>query len=134
MLYFRIAYLCVFLFLVTVYYLYILCQYAFGRNTIYHERMSPYIRRLPLVRAYIDQESKKYEPNLHGENDMCAICMEKFDPEEEQTENNDTIIQLKCSSKHMFHTKCLKYWAEKKDICPMCREPIVQNDSDNKNY
>ena len=82
---------------------------------------------------------------MDKENDVCAICMEKFDLPETPAESSgkkvlaeeaDTIIKLECNSKHMFHTKCLKYWAEKKDQCPMCREPIVQNekDSDKKTY
>ena len=37
----------------------------------------------------------------------------------------DNVIELKCSSKHVFHTKCLKAWAKKKEICPMCRYPIL---------
>ena len=71
--------MCIFLFVCAVYYLYILFHYAMGQNDIAHERISPFISRLPIVRSYIDKESKKYEPNVDNDNDVCAICLEKFD-------------------------------------------------------
>lgn len=82
MLYFRFGYVCLFLAVCLGYYLYIVCHYALGQNVIARERMSPFLRRLPIVRSYIDKESKKFEPNVDNENDECAICMEKFDPAE----------------------------------------------------
>ena len=45
--------------------------------------------------------------------DMCSICFEQFNDEEECRE-------LKCN--HMFHQKCVDTWLEEHVTCPVCRE------------
>ena len=45
--------------------------------------------------------------------DMCSICFEQFNDDEECRE-------LKCN--HMFHQKCVDTWLEEHVTCPVCRE------------
>ena len=45
--------------------------------------------------------------------DMCSICFEQFNDEEECRE-------LKCN--HMFHQKCVDTWLTEHITCPVCRE------------
>lgn len=54
--------------------------------------------------------------------DRCSICLENFS-------ENDTrlVAELNCNSKHIFHVDCLSDWITTKDICPMCREPILNS-------
>ena len=48
--------------------------------------------------------------------DVCTICLEEFNFDEE-------LIKLKCN--HIFHKECLKPWLDNKKKCPICRENIV---------
>ena len=52
---------------------------------------------------------------VDDEEFACAICTEAFN-------DDDEVRELKC--RHIFHTKCLKPWLEKKLECPMCRAEI----------
>ena len=45
--------------------------------------------------------------------DMCSICFEQFNDDEECRE-------LKCN--HMFHQKCVDIWLAEHVTCPVCRE------------
>lgn len=45
--------------------------------------------------------------------DMCSICFEQFNDDEECRE-------LKCN--HMFHQKCVDTWLTEHITCPVCRE------------
>lgn len=51
--------------------------------------------------------------------EQCVICLENF-----SDKDGKKIATLNCSSKHVFHVKCIIDWCEKNNICPMCREPI----------
>jgi hypothetical protein len=44
----------------------------------------------------------------------CTICMQDIKLKE-------TIYQLPCSDKHIFHTGCLDKWMRIKGNCPICR-------------
>jgi hypothetical protein len=52
------------------------------------------------------------ESNKH-KLDMCSICFEQFNDDEECRE-------LKCN--HMFHQKCVDTWLAEHVTCPVCRE------------
>ena len=45
---------------------------------------------------------------------ICIICTEEF-------KKNDSVINLKCNTKHVFHENCIKQWIGKKAQCPICR-------------
>jgi hypothetical protein len=54
----------------------------------------------------------------------CAICMTNF-------ESEDSVVQLKCDHRHIFHKDCLMPWIETPSIdrpvaqCPLCKKPIL---------
>jgi hypothetical protein len=47
----------------------------------------------------------------------CAICLMSINP-------GESIYQLPCSDKHIFHKGCLEKWASVKKTCPTCRKEI----------
>ena len=49
-------------------------------------------------------------------NDDCPICIEPF-------KENDELYQLKCG--HIFHTECITEWININNICPTCREVVI---------
>lgn len=57
-------------------------------------------------------ESKDYD-------DDCLICLNKIN-------NKETVMEcIKC--KKQFHTSCLKKWISHKEICPNCRNMVVDD-------
>ena len=57
------------------------------------------------------------DPTEIEKEQECCICMLQFD-------GSQKIVELKCSSKHKFHTDCLEKWIESKPSCPICRRGI----------
>tara|TARA_Y100000996_G_C22156108_1_gene492533 strand:- start:150 stop:545 length:396 start_codon:yes stop_codon:yes gene_type:complete len=49
-------------------------------------------------------------------NDECPICIEQF-------KGNDELYQLKCG--HIFHTHCITEWININNICPTCRNTVI---------
>mmetsp|Transcript_8531 Transcript_8531/g.7882 ORF Transcript_8531/g.7882 Transcript_8531/m.7882 type:complete len:86 (-) Transcript_8531:402-659(-) len=47
----------------------------------------------------------------------CAICLEKF-------QQNEEIIQLNCNAGHLFHQACIEHWSKNNLTCPLCRKEI----------
>lgn len=62
---------------------------------------------------------------LFRESTECVICLSAFN-------QNDEIIQLKCSKYHIFHYECFKRHLtsqlESNQLCPLCRERIQIQD------
>jgi len=58
----------------------------------------------------------------HGGSDdatsSCAICLELL---------SATVLQMPCSSRHMFHKPCLLTWFESQSSCPVCRSKLPMN-------
>lgn len=48
----------------------------------------------------------------------CSICLKSI---------RRTKDMLTC--KHAFHKRCIDYWYEKSNSCPMCRTPIVPDET-----
>ena len=68
---------------------------------------------------FIKQNAKEFKKE-GAETEDCAICLEAF------TEGDGKMIaELNCNSKHIFHVDCLTEWVKKNDVCPMCRQQIV---------
>ena len=63
-------------------------------------------------------ESKININKLNEENKTCVICYEDF-------KDNEDAIFLPCF--HFFHTKCIKEWLKKSDICPLCKISVKNN-------
>ena len=53
---------------------------------------------------------------LTEEKKKCCICLENY-------KKNDEIITLPCI--HIFHSKCIKTWMKRQDICPICKNKII---------
>jgi len=49
----------------------------------------------------------------------CSICVDEIDA-------TATVFKLKCC--HVFHQDCLREWLEKKNECPVCRQPAWSED------
>ncbi len=45
----------------------------------------------------------------------CSICLEKI----------DKIAVKCCQCGHCFHKKCLDYWLQQNDTCPLCRGKCI---------
>ena len=51
---------------------------------------------------------------------MCTICIADI-------ENGDRVGCLPCD--HLFHADCLKEWIKRRNVCPLCQEPIAEEKS-----
>lgn len=60
-----------------------------------------------------------FDPLTHKYESTCAICLLDF-------QTSDTISQLECHFKHIYHVSCLTEWikSSKNYSCPVCRVPI----------
>ena len=62
-----------------------------------------------------DKESEvkiQYFKNQQVSNyNECVICLEDMG-------KNEDLAILACS--HIYHSKCIRSWAEKKKLCPLC--------------
>ncbi|CAD8213069.1 unnamed protein product [Paramecium octaurelia] len=58
--------------------------------------------------------------SFKGCNLDCPICYE-------QINDADTIIQLPCHQKHLFHSQCCKQWLFQDLRCPLCRNELEWN-------
>ena len=60
------------------------------------------------------------------EQDICVICREQF-------QSNDIIRRVK-KCKHYFHLSCSNTWFNNNMTCPLCRQCIIiENTDDNEN-
>ena len=48
------------------------------------------------------------------EDFCCCFCLDVF-------VDSDDVTELKCDSRHIFHTSCLSSWVAKNQSCPVCR-------------
>lgn len=62
--------------------------------------------------------------SLHDTNKECSICYNSFISEEEDNEEEQRCITLKC--KHIFHEECLSRWVQSSATCPLCRLNIFE--------
>ena len=57
---------------------------------------------------------KSEKENENEKEKICSICLEEL--------KIYPTTKLNCN--HFFHTNCINLWKEKKNICPICRNPI----------
>ncbi|GAB2232355.1 hypothetical protein Droror1_Dr00011387 [Drosera rotundifolia] len=60
--------------------------------------------------------------NGGGENGDCAVCLSKFEPEDQLR-----LLPLCC---HAFHSACIDAWISANQTCPLCRSPIFVSESE----
>lgn len=51
---------------------------------------------------------------------LCTICMVDI-------EDGDRVGALPCD--HLFHAECLKEWIRRRNVCPLCQDPIAEERS-----
>ncbi|XP_010261696.1 PREDICTED: E3 ubiquitin-protein ligase AIP2 [Nelumbo nucifera] len=82
-----------------------------------HQRRPPagkeVVAKLPIITVTEEVLAK------FGSETCCAICLEKFVP-------NDKLQELPC--KNMFHPPCLKPWLDENNSCPVCRYELQTDD------
>ena len=69
----------------------------------------------------IDPEIVKNLPTIKADSthvSMCPIC-------NEDVEEGQEILILRCQGKHFFHEQCIKTWLIRKVNCPICRQENV---------
>lgn len=77
---------CYFLAIVTMYFAYwcyLSLVYCFYRDIIVFQTVNERLDKIPILRQYIDSESKAYNPENH-DSDMCPICLVNFIPSESE--------------------------------------------------
>ncbi|KAK4774092.1 hypothetical protein SAY87_029111 [Trapa incisa] len=62
-----------------------------------------------------------YDPEDLGEGLECAICLSEL------VEGEKARLLPKCS--HGFHSDCIDMWFESHSTCPICRNPVGDDDS-----
>ena len=45
---------------------------------------------------------------------QCSVCLLDFQP-------TDTLTQLPCNWRHVFHRHCIRGWLARQSTCPLCR-------------
>ncbi|CAG9334216.1 unnamed protein product [Blepharisma stoltei] len=66
--------------------------------------------------------AEEYDPSKHTGDRTCAICSEEF-------QISDKVCALPCDGRHIFHENCIKNWLKVNAICPLCRMPLVPENS-----
>lgn len=62
--------------------------------------------------------TKKYSECDNLEDDTCAICQVKYEPD-------DQLTILPCNGHHRYHTACIEEWLSKfSKKCPSCRQNL----------
>ncbi|UJR18978.1 hypothetical protein I4U23_022107 [Adineta vaga] len=54
--------------------------------------------------------------NKSDEQNKCGVCWDEF-------QQNETLRRLTCL--HIYHKDCIDPWLQKKNQCPICREPPI---------
>lgn len=65
----------------------------------------------------VRSSSLSAEMNQINMTEVCAICLENFDAEEEAME-----LMITCA--HKFHSHCLSPWLQAHPDCPYCRTNV----------
>lgn len=68
--------------------------------------------------ASVSVEALRYrKPTADEVGQKCSICFDDFVEE-------DTVVSMPCSSRHIFHERCVKEWLSRDDSCPLCRSSL----------
>lgn len=68
--------------------------------------------------ASVSVEALRYrKPTADEVAQKCSICFDDFVEE-------DSVVSMPCSSRHVFHERCVKEWLSRDDSCPLCRSSL----------
>ncbi len=71
-----------------------------------------------LAISKLEEFKYKYlEKHLNRKEKECSICLEEF-------KELDRVKLFSCKQ-HIFHKDCIIKWLLDKDICPLCKKPII---------
>ena len=71
-----------------------------------------------LVISKLEEFKYKYlDKHLNRKEKECSICLEEF-------KELDRVKLFSCKQ-HIFHKDCIIKWLLDKDICPLCKKPII---------
>ncbi|CAK87037.1 unnamed protein product (macronuclear) [Paramecium tetraurelia] len=85
---------------------------------VYRQRLEEERRRQEQALRLIGTQFKYSE--LNGQTfQPCYICLQNYD-------QDDLIVKLSCNPNHIFHSDCIRPWAEINDTCPVCRQRLSQ--------
>ena len=71
-----------------------------------------------LVISKLEEFKYKYlDKHLNRKEKECSICLEEF-------KEFDRVKLFSCRQ-HIFHKDCIMKWLLDKDICPLCKKPII---------
>lgn len=73
------------------------------------------IDALPIVAVTEDQVAIKLQ---------CSVCWEDF-------QLRENVRQLPCT--HIYHEPCIRPWLELHGTCPICRQNLVNDQSNSEN-
>ena len=59
----------------------------------------------------------RYTPANYNNDEACSVWLDEFKEEDE-------IITLPCSDRHIFHSKCILEWLPRNNVCPLWKEPV----------
>lgn len=59
---------------------------------------------------------EEFDKEKHVGETTCTICVAEYC-------DGESIIVMKCDSRHFFHTECIVKWLKINSICPICRAP-----------
>ena len=92
------------------------CVYRMQMNEISREESPDHQSPGNAKRVIKSLNKEKFCSTTHTA-DCCIICLEKF-------KEDDTISELPCDGRHMFHFHCLEQWLHNKLICPLCKQNV----------
>ncbi|KAK2017878.1 hypothetical protein LZ32DRAFT_600220 [Colletotrichum eremochloae] len=64
--------------------------------------------------------------------DTCIICREEMRPWDPNNGAVERIRPKKLPCGHILHFGCLKSWLERQQVCPTCRSPVVNTNTNNQ--
>ena len=94
------------------------CLYMYYRNQMNMNLAAGELSQSQIATVLGSLSRVTYDANRFQHENQCVICMMDY-------KEHDTVTQLRCDSRHYFHTECLENWVKQgKNQCPLCREPI----------
>ncbi|KAA8576948.1 hypothetical protein EYC84_006980 [Monilinia fructicola] len=122
-------------------YQFILCEISLLRARSFIKRLTAFLR---YRRATHDMNSRYEDATVEDiqREDTCIICREEMRPwsvtnppvpagaQPRPGTVNERTRPKKLPCGHILHLGCLKSWLERQQVCPTCRNPVVETPQD----
>ena len=70
-----------------------------------------------------DEENNESKENDDQLSETCSICQEALLPQ--------SIIRQIDRCSHLFHQECIEKWLSEHNTCPLCMQPVAENEENN---